>query len=124
MGDPFRGNTKPPGPEVQQVNARRYVRRRVEARQRFAALPSIQQVGTVGKRSTTLTAKKEDDDSVAVQFDGCDGERPNCRPIMPGLNYVVPPSTVRGRTCSTATEVPGGMAGAIRALRSFYSTLF
>jgi hypothetical protein len=48
----------------------------VEARQRFTALPTIQQVETVGTRSTTLTAKKEDDDSVAVQFDGCDGERP------------------------------------------------
>lgn len=72
------------------MNARRYVRRRVEAKQRFAALPTIQQVGT-STRSTTLTAKKEDDDSVAAQFDGCDGERPNCGPIMPRWNYVVPP---------------------------------
>jgi hypothetical protein len=35
-----------------------------------------------------LTAKKEPDGSVIVQFGGCDG-RKNCLPIMPGWNYTV-----------------------------------
>jgi hypothetical protein len=36
-----------------------------------------------------LTAKKEADGSVKVQFGGCDGKIPNCLPIMPGWNYMV-----------------------------------
>jgi hypothetical protein len=36
-----------------------------------------------------ITAKKNDDGSVAVQFGGCDGTIPNCLPIMPGWNYLV-----------------------------------
>jgi hypothetical protein len=36
-----------------------------------------------------ITAKKEGDGAVAVQFGGCDGEIPNCLPIMPGWNYIV-----------------------------------
>jgi hypothetical protein len=45
-------------------------------------------------------AKKEGDGSAVVQFDGCDGERPNCLPIM----------------CSAAT-VLGGTVGAIGGFR-------
>jgi hypothetical protein len=41
-----------------------------------------------GYTLNNLTAKKEGDGSVAVQFGGCDGKTPNCLPIMPGWNYV------------------------------------
>jgi hypothetical protein len=37
----------------------------------------------------SLTAKKNADGSVSVQFGGCDGKVPNCLPIMPGWNYMV-----------------------------------
>jgi hypothetical protein len=36
-----------------------------------------------------ITAKKNADGSVAVQFGGCDGKIANCLPIMPGWNYLV-----------------------------------
>lgn len=36
-----------------------------------------------------ITAKKNADGSVTVQFGGCDGKIPNCLPIMPGWNYIV-----------------------------------
>ena len=36
-----------------------------------------------------ITAKKGADGSVAIQFGGCDGEIPNCLPIMKGWNYTV-----------------------------------
>jgi hypothetical protein len=36
-----------------------------------------------------LTAKKEADGSIAVQFGGCDSKTPNCLPITPGWNYMV-----------------------------------
>jgi len=36
-----------------------------------------------------ITAKKSADGSVAIQFGGCDGEIPNCLPIMDGWNYTV-----------------------------------
>jgi hypothetical protein len=36
-----------------------------------------------------ITAKKAADDSVAVQFGGCDGKVINCLPTMPGWNYMV-----------------------------------
>lgn len=35
------------------------------------------------------TAKKNADGSVDVRFGGCDGQIPNCLPIMPGWNYMV-----------------------------------
>ncbi|MGW4531087.1 DUF1254 domain-containing protein [Nocardia sp. NPDC004340] len=35
------------------------------------------------------TAKKNPDGSVDIQFGGCDGQIPNCLPIMPGWNYMV-----------------------------------
>jgi hypothetical protein len=35
-----------------------------------------------------LTAKKNDDGSVTIQF-GCDGKAANCLPITPGWNYMV-----------------------------------
>ena len=36
-----------------------------------------------------ITAKKNADGSVSVQFGGCDGKTPNCLPIMKGWNYTV-----------------------------------
>jgi hypothetical protein len=36
-----------------------------------------------------LTAKKDADGSVNIQFGGCDGTIPNCLPIMAGWNYTV-----------------------------------
>jgi hypothetical protein len=36
-----------------------------------------------------ITAKKNDDGSITVQFGGCDGKIPNCLPIMPAWNYMV-----------------------------------
>jgi hypothetical protein len=36
-----------------------------------------------------ITAKKNSDGSVAVQFGGCDGKVPNCLPIARGWNYTV-----------------------------------
>jgi hypothetical protein len=37
----------------------------------------------------SITAKKDSDGSIPVQFGGCDGKMPNCLPIMPGWNYMV-----------------------------------
>jgi hypothetical protein len=36
-----------------------------------------------------ITAKKDPDGGVTIQFGGCDGKIPNCLPIMPGWNYTV-----------------------------------
>jgi hypothetical protein len=36
-----------------------------------------------------ITAKKNGDGSISVQFGGCDGKIPNCLPIMNGWNYTV-----------------------------------
>ncbi|WP_348644632.1 DUF1214 domain-containing protein [Starkeya sp. ORNL1] len=36
-----------------------------------------------------ITAAKDSDGSVVVQFGGCDGKVPNCLPVMPGWNYMV-----------------------------------
>jgi len=36
-----------------------------------------------------LTAKKDADGSVTIQFGGCDGAQSNCIPIVPGWNYMV-----------------------------------
>jgi hypothetical protein len=35
-----------------------------------------------------ITAKKNADASVTIQFGGCDGNIPNCLPIMEGWNHV------------------------------------
>ena len=37
----------------------------------------------------SVTAKKNADASVGIQFGGCDGKVPNCLPIMQGWTYVV-----------------------------------
>ncbi len=37
----------------------------------------------------SITAKKGDGGSIAIQFGGCDGKIPNCLPIMKDWNYMV-----------------------------------
>ena len=37
----------------------------------------------------SVTAKKDDDGSVSIQFGGCDGKVANCLPIVAGWNYMV-----------------------------------
>ncbi len=37
----------------------------------------------------SVTSKRNADGSVDIQFGGCDGQVPNCLPIMPGWNYMV-----------------------------------
>jgi len=36
-----------------------------------------------------ITAKKDADGAITIQFGGCDGKIPNCLPIMSGWNYTV-----------------------------------
>lgn len=36
-----------------------------------------------------ITARKNGDGSISIQFSGCDGKIPNCLPIMKGWNYTV-----------------------------------
>jgi hypothetical protein len=36
-----------------------------------------------------VTAKKEADGTIEIQFGGCDGKSANCLPITPGWNYMV-----------------------------------
>jgi hypothetical protein len=36
-----------------------------------------------------ITAKRNTEGAVAVQFGGCDGTIPNCLPIVQGWNYLV-----------------------------------
>jgi hypothetical protein len=42
-----------------------------------------------GYTLNNITAKKDGDGSVTIQFGGCDGKLPNCLPVMPGWNYMV-----------------------------------
>ena len=37
----------------------------------------------------SLTAHRDADGAVAIQFGGCDGKIPNCIPVVPGWNYTV-----------------------------------
>lgn len=37
----------------------------------------------------SITAQKDADGSITVQFGACEGKNPNCLPIMPGWNYMV-----------------------------------
>jgi hypothetical protein len=37
----------------------------------------------------SVTAKRDGDGSVTIQFGACDGKTPNCLPITPGWNYWV-----------------------------------
>ena len=58
-----------------------------------------------------ITAKKNDDGSVSVQFGGCDGKIPNCLPIAKGWNYTVRLYRPRARNSERQVEIPAGRAG-------------
>src|SRR5262249_32833404 len=57
-----------------------------------------------------LTAKKDTDGSVAIQFGGCDGEIPNCLPVMKGWNYTVRLFRPRPEILDGHMEIPRGAA--------------
>ena len=54
----------------------------------------------------SVTAKKSDNGSVAVQFGGCDGKVPNCLPIVAGWNYIVRLYRPRGQILDGAWKFP------------------
>jgi hypothetical protein len=53
-----------------------------------------------------ITAKKNNDGSISVQFGGCDGKVPNCLPIMKGWNYTVRLYQPRPEILSGAWKFP------------------
>jgi hypothetical protein len=53
-----------------------------------------------------LTAKKEADGSVVIQFGGCDGKVANCLPIVSGWNYIVRLYRPRKEILSGAWKFP------------------
>jgi hypothetical protein len=55
---------------------------------------------------SNITAKKDSDGSVAIQFGGCDGEIPNCLPIIKGWNYTVRLFRPRPEILDGAWEFP------------------
>jgi hypothetical protein len=57
-----------------------------------------------------LTAKKEADGSVVIQFGGCDGKAPNCLPITTGWNYMVRLYRPRKEILSGAWKFPEAQA--------------
>jgi hypothetical protein len=58
----------------------------------------------------SITAKRDADGAVAIQFGGCDGKTKNCLPIMPGWNYLVrlyrPRPEILNRTFTFPEAVP------------------
>jgi hypothetical protein len=55
----------------------------------------------------SLTAKRAEDGPVTVQFGGCDGQVPNCLPIMRGWNYTVRLYRPRPEIVSGKWKFPG-----------------
>ena len=53
-----------------------------------------------------ITANKGADGSVAIEFGGCDGEIPNCLPIMKAWNYTVRLSTRDPRSLTVHGNFP------------------
>ncbi|HYP71083.1 MAG TPA: carboxylesterase, partial [Variovorax sp.] len=53
-----------------------------------------------------LTAKKEGDGSIKIQFGGCEGQAVNCLPIVPGWNYTVRLYRPRAEVLSGAWQFP------------------
>jgi hypothetical protein len=53
-----------------------------------------------------VTAERNDDGSVTVQFGGCDGKIPNCLPISPGWSYLVRMYGPRAEILSGAWTFP------------------
>jgi hypothetical protein len=58
----------------------------------------------------SITAKKDADGSIAVQFGGCDGKVPNCLPIMERWNYMVRLYRPREETVSGKWNFPEAQA--------------
>src|SRR5258706_3997957 len=58
-----------------------------------------------------ITAKKNADDSVAVQFGGCDGKISNCLPTMAGWDLIVGVYGPRARGPNGTLEIPAGQRG-------------
>lgn len=53
-----------------------------------------------------ITAKKDPDGAVTIQFGGCDGKTPNCFPIVPGWNYIVRLYRPRAEVLNGTYEFP------------------
>ncbi len=58
-----------------------------------------------------ITAKKNADGSVMVQFRGCDGKIQNCLPIMAGWNYTARMYRPRAEILSGAWKFPRSRTG-------------
>lgn len=58
----------------------------------------------------SITARKNEDGSVVVQFGACDGQVPNCLPIMPGWNYMVRLYRPRPEVLSGSWKFPDAQA--------------
>lgn len=54
----------------------------------------------------SLTAAKDSHGDVSVQFGGCDGQAPNCLPVVPGWNYMVRLYRPRAEVLSYAWTFP------------------
>ena len=57
-----------------------------------------------------ITAKKDGDGAVTIQFGGCDGKIPNCLPIMKGWNYTVRLYRPRSEILNGTWKFPAAVA--------------
>jgi hypothetical protein len=57
-----------------------------------------------------ITAKKESDGSILIQFGGCDGSVANCLPVMPGWNYMVRLYRPRPQVLDGSWKLPAAVA--------------
>jgi hypothetical protein len=64
-----------------------------------------------------ITAKKESDGGVAIQFGGCDGKISNCLPIMAGWNYTVRLLSSARANPQWQLEIPGRAAGELTEMQ-------
>ena len=64
-----------------------------------------------------VTAKKDPDGSVTIQFGGCDDKTPNCIPITAGWNYWVRLYRPRKDVLNDTYRVPGDYAALLTGVR-------
>ena len=57
-----------------------------------------------------ITAKKNDDGAIAIQFGRCDGKIPNCLPVTNGWNYTVRLYRPRAEILSGKWKFPDAVA--------------
>jgi len=57
-----------------------------------------------------ITAKKESDGSILIQFGGCDGSVANCLPVAPGWNYMVRLYRPRPQVLDGSWKFPAAVA--------------